>query len=171
MPERPFLLLLIGAAMLLASPAHAERVAEAALREAIVVKLLMFVDWPEAPRGEQELRLCEMAGAIRGANGRMVRNRRLKVVEINRDLGELHRCDVFFADADSPRLVPAVAAVERKTALLVIAEGEQTIQQGATIALSRAGGRMVFDVNLAAARAASLTISSKLLRLARHVIE
>lgn len=171
MSLRPLLLLLVGGALALSPPIRAERVAESALREAIVVKLLMFVDWPGPRPREPELRLCETGGAIRGANGRMVRDRRLKVVEINRDLGELHRCDVFFADADSPRLVPAVAAGERKTALLVIAEGEQTLQQGATIALSRAGGRMVFDVNLASARAAGLTISSKLLRLARHVVE
>lgn len=170
MPARP-LLLLFAAAMALSSPTRAERVAEAALREAIVVNLLMFVEWPEPRRGGQELRLCVTSGTIRGANGRMVRNQPLKVVEINRDLGELHRCDVFFADADSQRLVPAIAARERKTALLVVAEGEQTIQQGATIALSVAGGRMVFDVNLASARAAGLTISSKLLRLARHVVE
>lgn len=169
MPVRPFLLLLVGAAMALSSPARSERVSESALREAIVVKLLMFVDWPEPRPGE--IRLCETAGAIRGAEGGMVGDRRLKVIRIGRDLGELHRCDVFFADADNQRLVPAVAAGGRKTALLVIAEGEQTLQQGATIALSRAGGRMVFDVNLASARAAGLTISSKLLRLARHVVE
>jgi hypothetical protein len=95
----------------------------------------------------------------------------VSVLRIGRDLGELPRCDAFFIDAANHRLAAATAASDRKAPLLVIAEGDEAIQHGAIIGLSTASGRTVFDVNLAAARTAGLVVSSKLLRLARRVIE
>lgn len=178
---RLLLLLAWAAAALLPGPAAAERAAEAEVRQAVVFNLLLFVDWPEARAnggasgGGSDFRLCTVdeagAGPLAALDGRRLRERKVAVVRIGRDLGDLHKCEAFFIDAASHRLVAAVAARERKTPLLVVAEGDEAVQHGATIGLSTAGGRMVFDVNLAAARAVGLGISSKLLRLARRMVE
>lgn len=170
------LLILLLFAALMPGRAVAERAAEAEVRQAVVFNLLMFVDWPEARlNANNDFLLCTVDDAggriLARLDGRRLGGRKVSVVTIGRDLGDIHRCDAFFVDAGSPRLVTAATVRERKTPLLVIAEGDEAIRQGATIGLSMAGGRMVFDVNLAAARAAGLTISSKLLRLARRVIE
>lgn len=172
------LLLLLGciAALGSARDAAADRAREAEIRQAVVFNLLQFVEWPEGRQSNGEFRLCVVDDAGRddvlaALRGRRLRERRISVLRIGRDLGDLSRCEALFIGAGNPRLVAATAASDRRAPLLVIAEGDEALQHGATIGLSTSSGRMVFDVNLAAARGAGLVISSKLLRLARRVID
>lgn len=173
------LLLLLGciAALGSARDAAADRASEAEVRRAVVFNLLQFVEWPDGrqpPNGEFRLCVVDDAGrddVLAALHGRRLRERRIAVLRIGRDLGDLSRCETLFIGAGNPRLVAATAASDRRAPLLVIAEGDEALQHGATIGLSTSSGRMVFDVNLAAARSAGLVVSSKLLRLARRVIE
>lgn len=155
-----------------------DRDRSADLREAIVFKLLMFVDWPEGPSREagEPFRFCVLDNGTRRSlmaelDGKRLRDKTLTLLRIERDAASLRQCHAVFIDGGNRRHLAAVAAGTRGAAVLVVAEGDQAIQEGATIALSTAGGRPAFDVNLAAARAANLSISSKLLRIARSVFE
>lgn len=173
------LLLLLGciAALATARDAAADRVREAEVRQAVIFNLLQFVEWPEGrqpPGGEFRLCVVDDAGRddmLAALHGRRLRERRLSVLRIGRDLGDLGRCEALFIGAGNRRLVAAAAAGDRRAPLLVIAEGDEALQHGAIIGLATTSGRMVFDVDLAAARSAGLIVSSKLLRLARRVVE
>lgn len=166
----------IAALFALRCPA-ADRAGEAEIRQAVVFNLLMFVEWPEGrvpPGSDFHLCVADDAGRdgmLAGLDGKRLRELRVSVLRIGRDLGELAKCEAFFIEAGHHRLTAAIAASDRKKPLLVIAEGDDAVQHGATIGLSTASGRTVFEVNLAAARTAGLVVSSKLLRLARRVIE
>lgn len=175
----PLLLLCAWLAQALAPPCRAdERGARADLRQAVVFKLLLFVDWPQdAARAHPELfRFCVLdeggpGSAMAELDGKRLGERTLTVLHVGRDAEALRRCHAIFIDAGNRRSLAGVAAGTRQASVLVIAEGDQAIQEGATIGLSTAGGRIAFDINLAAARAANLAISSKLLRIARSVFE
>lgn len=173
------LLMICGCCIAAALPIPASAISSAPeneLREAVLFNLLMFVDWPQRnPQDGAPIRFCTVddatpASSIRGLDGREVRGRRLAVRRIDRSLGDLHKCDVVFIDAANRRQGAAIAAGTRQQPILVIAEDDNGLQYGAIIAISVAGGHFVFDVNHAAAQAAGLSISSKLLRLARQVI-
>ncbi len=138
----------------------------------------MFVDWPEQalPERQDIFRFCvlddgERRPAMAGLDGKRLQSRTLALQRIRRDLGDLRKCQAIFVDAENQKNLARVAAGARGAPVLVIAEGDLTVQQGAAIAIATAGGRIVFDINLAVAREANLTISSKLLRLARSVLE
>lgn len=170
--------LLCCLAALLPAHQHAAEPARTAneVRDAVVFNLLSFVDWPPAWQERAELRLCVVGegpdrNALADLADRKVRQQRLAVVRPGRDFGELHRCQVVFVPGDSAHLLLSVAAGTRGAPILVVAESEQSLQRGATIALSFVAGKVALDINAAAARAANLTISSKLLRLARTVVD
>lgn len=170
--------LLCCLAALLPAPQHAAEPARTAaeVRDAVVLNLLMFVDWPSDQQDQAALRLCVVGdGAERRTLAelaeRKVRQQRIVVVQAGRDFAELQRCQAVFVPGDGAHLLPAVAAGTRGAPVLVIAEGDQSLQRGATVAVSFAAGKAVLGINAAAARAANLTISSKLLRLARTVVD
>jgi hypothetical protein len=55
--------------------------------------------------------------------------------------------------------------------MLLVGDSPGDQQRGVMLNLEIEGGRVVFDIDLRAARQAGLAVSSKVLRLARHVIE
>jgi len=175
----PLLLLCFWLAAAWSCPSLADdQAATTSLRDAVVFKLLMFVDWPQNPQADapEAFRFCVLDDGGRSPmmaelDGKRLRNRTLTLLRITRDAASLRQCHAIFIDAGNQRHLAGVAAGTRPAPVLIIAEGNLAIQEGAIIALSTAGGRIVFDVNLAAARAANLAISSKLLRVARSVFE
>jgi hypothetical protein len=86
-------------------------------------------------------------------------------------MDHLTGCQAVFVESGDPYALLRVAAASRSMAILVLAEGDHAVQQGAGIGFSLAGNHVVFDIDLAALRAAGFSVSSKLLRLARSVSE
>jgi len=84
---------------------------------------------------------------------------------------DVQPCDVVFVtEADAPTL----QALQRATAarpVLTISDRAGFIDRGGMIEMKLVNGRTRFDINLAAARAAGLTLSSQLLQLADRVVQ
>lgn len=149
---------------------------EAEVKAAVVFNLLSFVEWPAgAPAADRQLTLCTFEGgaleaALLSHEGKAVRGvgfavRRAGVAD------DLHQCWAVFAEAGNPAALGRSAAAARTQPLLVIGEGAGALEQGAMIGIAVIGGRVAFDVDLAALRRARLSVSSKLLRLARTLVE
>lgn len=167
--------LLALAASLASGPAHA--VDEQELKAAIVFNLLLFVDWPVdalAPGGS--LVMCvsptnELAVPLKALQGRTVRDQRLDVRELAPGVAR-NACHALYLDpADVQVPAPARPAASSASATLVICDDVDMPPASAAIVLRHVGGRIGFDVQFEAARKAHLVLSSKLLRLARHVSE
>lgn len=162
--------------ILLASHAVAQMQApEAELKAAILVNLLLFVDWP-APgtTSDERLLLCYLgdspvASALLQLDGRQVQGKPLHVLRT--DAGRGRACHAFYFSPSEVGALGKIAPALRGTGVLLAGDSPGYLQQGAMVNLEVVGGRIVFDIDLRSARLAGLDVSSKVLRLARRVLE
>jgi hypothetical protein len=147
--------LLIGAAL-----AHAQ-VDEATLKAAFVYNFALYTSWPGEPRA---LTLCiagtsSLAPALHALEGKPVQSRELVVRDLETSASSTG-CNILVLDAEAP-------ASQEPGVLTICDCADHEGVRGTVIALVREGDRLRFDVDLGAANASKLSLSSKLLRLAR----
>ncbi|WIM05271.1 MAG: YfiR family protein [Candidatus Nitricoxidivorans perseverans] len=157
--------------------AFAEVAQETEVKAAVVFNLLTFIQWPkdEQPAG-RSLYLCtfEESGIERELSrhsGKPVHGRALFVRRIGGSAEELEQCQAVFVESANPSALARAAATARGRALLVVGEGAWALERGAMISVSLVSGRVAIDVDIAALRRSHLAASSKLLRLARTLVE
>ena len=154
----------------LQAPALAQTASPEALKAEVVYRVLMFVTWPpEREVPERGLQVCtlgdgRMEGALQALAGRPIRQLSVAVRRLAR-ADQAAGCHLLYLAAPQPGLRPALA----EAPVLVVSDTAAMLDQGAMINLQVEDGRIVFDVELDAARRAGLDISTKLLRLARFV--
>lgn len=84
------------------------------------------------------------------------------------DLGALHKCRVaVFHNADVEPMLRALQSMPAGHGILTIADEMTFASPEIMITLSQQDGRIVFGVSASAASKAGLTVSSRLLRLAK----
>ena len=154
------------AALLLASSAGARAQVDAdTLKAAFVYNFALYATWPAQVRNASEITVCvparsTLAPALGELAGKAVDARKLVVREVNA-YAPADGCDVRVLDAE-------ISAAPAERGVLTVCDCSETPQRpGGIIALVREGTRLRFDVDLAAADAARITLSSKLLHLAR----
>lgn len=162
--------------LVLANIAPVRAADRASLEAAIVYNILLFVQWP----GEESLPagapfvLCASSSspiyqAARSLEGRPLRRMKLSVQPFeSSDV----RCKAIYVDSAA-----GVKAVEGGVAgvgfepVLVIGGSGFSIAETATVQLLHQQGRLAFDISQRKARKVGLKVSSKLLSLARKVVE
>jgi len=148
---------------------------EVRVKAAVIYNLLLFIDWPgDIPTGDFRLCLIEggaLAVALQDFAGKPIHGRRFAPHPIGGGADELQSCFAVMVEAGNPVALARAGATARNRPLLVIGEGTGATDRGAMVSLAAQGSRMVFDVDLGALRRAHLGASSKLLRLARRVVE
>lgn len=143
------------------------------LKAAFVFKFPQFAEWPpEALADRAAFELCvEGTGATAAAlreltEGEVLHGRRL-VVRDHPSAHNLSSCQVlFFAGQRPDRDLMARAAV---LPILTVSDTPGFLDAGGIIELKMIDRRVRFEVNLAAAARARITLSSQLLRLAAAV--
>lgn len=134
-----------------------------------------FVEWPAATAKDSEPFVIGVLGddpfgelldeAVRGER---VGARRLQVKRIAR-IEEAAQCDqVFIAKSEQHRLGEILKNLGTRP-ILTVSDIPQFAEQGGMVGLVSSGGRTKLRINLEAAKAADLSISSKLLRPAEIV--
>lgn len=154
----------------------AERIDENEVKAAIIYNLLLFVEWPESSATARGLRLCvlddgALTTALRAHERKRVRELALEIHHLHGSYEGLDTCAAVMVEAGSPGILTRFAVAARSRPLLVIAEGTGAVERGAMIGLHTDGGRVAFDINYGAMKRSRLTPSSKILRLARTLIE
>lgn len=161
----------------LAPLAQAQRqAAESELKAAILVNMLLFVDWPAAPSGRptDRLTVCYLAAgpvtaALEQLSGKQLKGQSLRVMRM--EPATLDECHVvYFGPADAANL-PRLVSSQPPGGILFVGDSPGYLQRGVMINLEIDGGRVVFDIDLRGIRQTGLAVSSKVLRLARHVSE
>lgn len=160
-------------AIALAGAAAADEVPEYRIKAAFVYNFIVFTEWP-AEVGPT-LNLC-VHGAdpfgkeIDGLQGKAAAGRTIAVQR--RAAGEpLRGCQAVFFSAASVEAAPRLVDALRTAPVLTIADSPGALRQGIALNMRLAQDRVAFEVNLTAARAAGVTLSSKLLRLATEVMQ
>src|SRR5262245_60139926 len=166
-----------AAGALLAAWASAHAVDERDVKAAVVANLLAFADWPAqaAPAPNTALVLCvgtqqPLRAPLVTLNGRVVRQWVLQVRELT-SAEATAQCHALLLDDELLAARPALRRELATLPVLTFADGQQAPDSPVCIRLDVINGRVSFTVDLATARANGLSLSSRLLRLAREVRE
>lgn len=168
------------AALLLVFTCHGtwaiERADENEIKAAVIYNLLLFVQWPEQTAAAGAFRFCvldegALTTALRAYERKTLQGRALEIHRIGRGEEELDTCGAVMVEAGSTGVLTRLAVAARSRRLLVIAEGKGAAERGAMIGLHTDGGRVSFDINYGVMKRSGLVPSSKILRLARTLIE
>jgi len=161
-------------AALAASPA--ESPTDRDVKAAFLFNFPSYVEWPsQAFAGPAEPLVIGILGDDPFGTvldelvaGRSVQGHPLLVRRLSR-LSEAESVHVVYLGYTDPVDVKFVAAALRDRPVLTVTDGERLAEHGAMINLRLRGQKVGFDINLAAADAAGLKLSSQLLKLARIV--
>jgi hypothetical protein len=160
---------IVGLLLMATTVAHAaEPVPEYELKAAFLYNFMLFTEWPGKP-GEN-LTLClygqdRFGAALDPIEGKPVKNAGIRILRPDA-LSQLRGCHVLFvADSEMPGLQRILEAV-KGAPVLTVADSKGAARAGVMINLTLVEQHVTFEINAAAARAAGLNISSKLLRLA-----
>lgn len=175
---------LLAAALCFASltavpaPTAPSRAPEAEVKAAILFNMLLFAHWPRSgnnPDGRLSLCILEdnpTENALRkGFEGEMIEGMKLAIKTGGEAKDDLRACDAVFVGGNNPSALYRAAVAVRNRPVLVMGEGPMALENNAMVGLSLSGDRYLFDINLAAIRREGLEVSSKLVRLARKVVE
>ena len=169
--ERARILALLLAVLCCAS-ALAEPVPEYELKAAFVFNFAVFTEWPQdALAAGAPLALCGSAGtplfgALSQLNDKLVNGHRIAV---HPSADAPRGCHVLVLEHGDRERWPQLRRELAGAAVLTVSDDAASPGENAVIALAPHDKRIGFSVDLSAARAARLTLSSKLLRLARSV--
>ena len=157
--------------------AQAPETLEKDVKAAFLYNFTKFVDWPQSAfeSTTEPLRVCVVADAAftrsvdRIIEGETVRGRPLRRVVPGPT--EVARCHVLFVGAPETERARELLASVGRAPVLTVGESRRFIEQGGAISFIVVNDRVRFDVNTRATDRAGLTVSSKLLRVARRLEE
>ncbi|MBB6155475.1 hypothetical protein HDC30_002698 [Pseudomonas sp. JAI115] len=149
-------------------------VEERAMKAAYLYNFALFAEWPSLP--DVNFRLCvlgitQLDDELAHLQGKRVQNG--LPIDIRRVLSgdSLMGCQVLYIDEQNRRALGSLLGQLAATPVLTITDATGFADQGVMIEMRRQGQRIVFDVNLFAARQAHLGFSSRLLKLASFVAD
>jgi len=157
-------------ALALLPPAAAQTASPEVLKAEVIYRALMFIGWPPGREASgRALRVCTLGEgrvdqALQALQGRPIRQLSVEVKRLARP-EQAGDCQLLYVAAPAA----ALKAVLADAPVLVVSDATGMLEQGAMLNLQIEDGRIVFDIELDAARRAGLDISTKLLRLARFV--
>jgi hypothetical protein len=158
------------AAALAVSAAGEATYGEYQVKAAFLKNFTKFVEWPQRPPGV--LTLCvlgddpfkdALTGTDEVGSGRTLEYRRIGAV---RDAGG---CQIVFVPESRRRSIPEILAAFESKPILTVGDGEGMVGSGLMLNFLIEGQKVRFEANLEPARRAGLTISSRLLGLAKTV--
>lgn len=156
--------------------AQALEASEASLQAALLANFASFTEWPALPTGvaaAEKISFCvlaspEVAEALLNRQKKSINGRTIEVNTIT-SIPQTISCQVLLVGAPGHAKIREISRLARTTPLLLVAEENGFDPKDVTISLKLQDGRYTFKINLTAARASSLTLSSRLLKLATQV--
>jgi len=136
------------------------------------------VEWPanKFAAATSPLRFCILndfsfeANLTRIVHGKSIAGHPLEVVQV-RDAAESLHCHILFIDSAQERQMRRVTEMLRGSSVLTVGETESFVEQGGIINFFLQEDQVQFRINHKAAREAGLYLSSRLLSLAKEVLE
>ena len=158
-------------------PAQSRVTAEYRAKANYLANLPSFVEWPAGalPPANQPFLVCvfgefsfgtSLAEITRGAT---VHDRRVEIRWVRKTHG-LSACQILFVSRSELKSYNQVLEAVRDKAVLTVSETPEFLEAGGILTFSSQQGTLQFDVSLLAANKAHLKLSSRLLTLARHVV-
>lgn len=148
-------------------------VSEYELKAAYLYNFALFTTWPpeKMVADGSAVVFCVIAqdaqvASISGLQSKKLRDRSILVRPIVSP-EDGRGCHVLFIGANGAEVLPKLLEVVRDAGTLTVTDITDFSHKDMVISMAIENGRLAFDVNLLNARRARLTLSSKLLKLAR----
>jgi hypothetical protein len=156
---------------LVAGQAPAAGLPEYQLKAAFLYNFANFTEWPDSVGAT--VQLCVYGPDPFGTflddlEGAKLGSRKLGVRRTNQ-FDALGGCNLVFVAGPAMASLQRIVEAAKGKPLLTVVEGTELRRRGAAITLTVESDRVAFEVDMAAVREAHLTLSSKILRLARDV--
>jgi hypothetical protein len=157
-------------------PAATATTKEYQLKAGFLYNFTHFVEWPaSAFEGADSPIVIGVLGNDPFSNdldaivqGEKVNNRPL-VVQRYRQIEDVKSCHILFVSRSEAKKLERVFTSLGNRSVLTVGETDDFVRRGGVIRFITEDNKIRFKINLAAAKAANLTISSKLLRAAKIV--
>lgn len=142
-----------------------------------LLNFIKYVEWPaEASPGSNSPIRIGILGENRFGNNlnKVVEDKRIAgheiIIEKITSAEQWKNCQVLFISASEQDRLPEILEQLKTSPILTVGETSQFIGQGGMVNFVKKDGKIRFEINLDATRAAHLQVSSQLLRLADKVI-
>ena len=158
-----------------AEPARTQA-AETDVKAAFIFNFTKFIDWPGTSETRDPFRLCVVSDdALRRSldktiEGEQVNGRPLQSFE-PRTPADARLCQVLFIGGGEEEREARLLTAVRDLPVLTVSDTANFARRGGGIEFVRENNRLRFDVNLPGAEHAGIKVSSRLLKVARHVHE
>ncbi|HKT73874.1 MAG TPA: YfiR family protein [Steroidobacteraceae bacterium] len=154
----------------------AESAPEYQVKAAFLFNFAQFVEWPASAFASPDapFAICvlgpdpfgpELDSLVRGESV----NRRPFVIERYRSIAQLRNCNILYIDRSQLPDLARIRDVARERSILTVTDAEGGDQEGVVIHLVTQDHHIRLRIDVGAAKASHLTISSKLLRPAEII--
>jgi len=147
------------------------------IKAAFLYNFTKFIEWPASPeRRAEPFRLCVLAdpeftrAVDRIIAGESVEGRPLARTD-PQSADEARHCAILYVGRGHTQRGATLVTAVRQLPVLTVGDSPRFVAQGGVIQFVLEDNRVRFDVSPGAAHRSGLLVSSKLLRVARHVIE
>ena len=146
------------------------------VKAAFLFNFAQFVDWPSSAFAENDtpLSICVLGDDPFGAylddlvRGEQVNNRRLTIQRFHA-AADVKGCQVLYVSRSESRNLGKALASGKEMDALTVSDVDGFAERGGIIQLATESGKIRLRINVSAAKASNLIISSKLLRSATIV--
>jgi len=179
-PNPGRVLWVLGVVMLFLSPTPAQSptAGEYQVKAAFLYNFAKFIAWPPSSFSDAKapLRICVLGQDPFGqelrdiTSDKNINGRKLQLDQVA-DLQLARTCHILFVASSEKAQLKRIFESLQGTDALTVGDTKGFIDQGGMINFVLENSRVQFEVNHKAAEQAGLKISSKLLNVAKHVIE
>jgi hypothetical protein len=134
-----------------------------------------YVEWTSTrPSNTDAFNICVLGADPFGSalddivRGKVIADQQVAIKRIL-GAGESHSCRIVFVSPSEESRMPVILKALEGTGIVTVGRGAQFTRRGGMIAFTSADKKVRFIVNLAAADAANVRLSSQLLRVAASV--
>lgn len=164
-------LLLIILSLLSMPLAAASPVPESKMKAAFLYNFASLTEWPL--KSGDSVRLCvigqdPISSALKEIDNRSVNGKGLQIVHLP-DLSSARECQILYLSEFEIADVKVMLGELGDAPVLTVSDNLDMEKSGIMITMFSDSQRLAFSVNATSAKRAHLTLSSKLLRLAKHV--
>jgi hypothetical protein len=171
------LVLALAVALQLTSPVQAEEANEYVVKAAFIYNFAKFTTWPAESFSDPAapIDLCvigkhEFGTAFDSVQGKSVGGRTVNVKYLN-TLKAQDKCHVVFIARSEQSRVPRIVKANQTIQALTVSDVDGFVEEGGMIRLVREpDDRISFEINPKTAEEAGLKLSSRLLNLAKRIV-
>jgi hypothetical protein len=144
------------------------------LRAAFLLNFSRYIEWPGKSGGTSELSLCVVGPDVFGtalddvAANRVVNGRQIVIRKDVSAAGALS-CNMVYLSLMETSEIRKTLKILESSNVLTVGEGAAFARMGGMIAFTESDGKIRFYINASAADRAGITISSRLLVMAKSV--